>query len=225
MKSNKRLVSYASIAVVGLAPNEMIAIETISVSRESCDLSGAWLIKKTDTAVLDDLINGKLIVFLNKESQSISIFEKFHENFIGVDDIFQDAKNEIEIAMKLFDQYVQKNRKEYAEYMNVPPMERKLLPKVVKKNLVAPEFSRWPESVKLDSAEKELTIMRKMSAVEGTPSEMRKVLAAARLIQLLIYMWKADEVERVNRVYVLDQDAENTILPPSWLSKIPVGAI
>jgi hypothetical protein len=37
-------------------------------------------------------------------------------------------------------------------------------------------------------------------------------------------MWKNDEVERNNRVYVLGSDAEMTILPKSWLSKLPVFA-
>jgi hypothetical protein len=70
----------------------------------------------------------------------------------------------------------------------------------------------------------ELSKLGKLESISGTQPEMKRVLAASRLLQILVYMWKNDEVERNNRVYVLGSDAEMTILPKSWLSKLPVFA-
>jgi hypothetical protein len=219
MGDNKKLPSFASILVVGLVSKDLVAIEAISVTADSCELSGAWLVNVVDTFTIESLCSEKIIIFLNKESETLSIFEKYKEKFIAIKDLIIDAQAEINTANKLFDDYVQKNEFEYREYMAIPPAERRLVPKVTKKNLVAPEFSNWPDSVLLDSAEDELVRMQKLGAVEGTPIEMRKVLAASRLIQILIYMWKADEIERTNRVYVFGQDSEITILPPSWIKR------
>jgi hypothetical protein len=220
MRDQKSRLSFASIVVVGLVSKDKVAIEAISVTLDSCDLSGAWLIDVGDTVTIESLLNGKLVLFLNQESESVTNFKKYKEKIIVVQDLISDAKSEIKTANKLFEEYVQKNQLEYSEYMKIPPSERRLLPKIQKKSLVAPEFSAWPDSVLLDSAEEELVRMQKLGSVAGTPNEMKKILAASRLIQFLIYMWKADEIERVNRVYVLGQDSEQTILPPSWLKKI-----
>ena len=220
MRDQKSRLSFASIVVVGLVSKDKVAIEAISVTLDSCDLSGAWLIDVGDTVTIESLLNGKLVLFLNQESESVTNFKKYKEKIIVVQDLISDAKSEIKTDNKLFEEYVQKNQLEYSEYMKIQPSERRLLPKIQKKNLVAPEFSAWPAAVLLDSAEEELVRMQKLGSVAGTPNEMKKILAASRLIQFLIYMWKADEIERVNRVYVLGQDSEQTILPPSWLKKI-----
>lgn len=220
MRSQIKSISHASIVVVELVSEDTVAIEAISITLESCDLSGAWQVNLDDTSTLDLLLNDKLIICVNGESESLAVLKNYQEKFITINSLIEDAKVEIQTANNLFDNYVQKNQIDYLEFMKIPAAERKSLPKVVKKSLVAPEFSEWPDSVILDSAEIELAQRKKLGAVEGTPSEMKKILAASRLIQLLVYMWKADEIERVNRVYVLGQDSVNTILPPSWLKKI-----
>jgi hypothetical protein len=220
MRDQKKSLDYASLVVVGLASVDTVAIEAISITLESCDLSGAWLVNLEDSAMIDNLLSEKIIIFLDGESKTHHAFKKYSEKFIEINDLIEDAKAEINTANKLFNQYVQKNQLEYSEYMKVPPAERKLLPKVIKKNLVPPVFSNWPDSVMLESAENELVQMKKLGAIEGTPNEMKKILAASRFVQFLIYMWKSDEIERVNRVYVLGQDSEQTILPPSWLKRV-----
>jgi hypothetical protein len=211
---------YANIAVVGLASKELVAVEVISVTADSCDLSGAWLINSVDTKALSDLLDEKLIIFLNIESQRLKLFENIQDQVVTLTDFIRDAKDQISVANKLFEDFVSNNALAYAEYMKVSVKDRQSLPKVVKKNLIAPDFSDWPPSLDLDSAEKELEQMNKLSVIQGTPQEMKKILAASRLIQFLIQMWRIDEIERVNRVYVLNESAENTILPPSWLRKI-----
>jgi hypothetical protein len=49
---------------------------------------------------------------------------------------------------------------------------------------------------------------------------MKNVLTAARAIKHLVEMWQRDEIERSNRLYVVEQAAQISILPSCWLSKI-----
>jgi len=58
-----------------------------------------------------------------------------------------------------------------------------------------------------------------MAVPSSTPEDMKKTLAAARLVKFLVDMWQLDEQERVNRKYVDGTDAEITILPESWLKE------
>lgn len=220
MRDQKKPLDYASLVVVGLVADDKVAIEAISVTVESCDLSGAWLVNLEDSAMIDSLLSEKIIIFLNQESETHGSFKKYSEMVIDINTLIEDAKAEINTANKLFNDYVERNQVEYSEYMKVPPADRKLIPKVLKKNLVPPVFSEWPDSVTLEAAENELVRMKKLGTVEGTPNEMKRILAASRLIQSLVNMWKVDEIERINRVYVLGQDSVNTILPPSWLKRV-----
>ena len=59
-----------------------------------------------------------------------------------------------------------------------------------------------------------------MSQVAGTAEGMKNVLIVARVIKHLVDMWRRDEIERSNRLYVVDQAAQISILPTCWLSKI-----
>ena len=222
MEAGFRKLRYASIAIVDHISTEEVAIESISVTEESCDLSGAWLINSKDSQLLLNILSGKLIIELGSSESPAAISKS--QDHVSIQDFLDDARQEIEVANKLFNDHVQRNLQEYSSYMQVPPAERKLLPKVVKKNLVQPDFSNWPDVVDLNNPEQGLRTLGKLESIVGTDPEMKRVLAASRLLQILVYMWKNDEVERNNRVYVLGSDAEMTILPRSWLNKLPVIA-
>jgi hypothetical protein len=149
----------------------------------------------------------------------------FKEYEVHVNDFLIEAQKEVDSALNLFQEFNEQNKIEYENYMKIKPAERKLLPKVVKKNLIEPTFSAWPEKLDLESAESELSQLNKLSSISGTTVEMKRVLAASRLIQLLINMWKKDEVERLNREYVTGTDARSTILPIVWLEKLAIKKV
>lgn len=224
MDASLRKLRYASIAIVDHTSTDEVAIESISVTDESCDLSGAWLVNSKDSQLLLNILSGKLIIELGSSESPAAKVKSKSQGQISIQDFLDDAKHEIEIANKLFNDHVERNLQEYSSYMQVAPAERKLLPKVVKKNLVPPDFSKWPDAIDMNNPEQELRKLGKLESIVGTDPEMKRVLAASRLLQILVYMWKSDEVERNNRVYVLGSDAEMTILPRSWLSKLPVIA-
>ncbi len=222
MDASFRKIRYASIAIVDHISTGEVAIESISITDESCDLSGAWLVDSKNSQMLLNILTGKLIIELGSKESSNTKIELKLQNHIHIQDFLDDARQEIEVAKNLFNDHLERNLQEYSAYMKIAPAERKLLPKVVKKNLVPPDFSKWPDVVDLDNPEQELRKLGKLESIVGTDPEMKRVLAASRLLQILVYMWKNDEVERNNRVYVLGSDAEMTILPRSWLSKLPV---
>ena len=212
-------LTYASIAIVDLSLEKEIAIEVLSVSEDSCDLSGAWLISFEETKKLNEIVADKPLIFIGEnDSVSNSIVEK--SATLDMTDFLAQARRDARTALESFSAYVVKNVQEYETYMAMPPAERKILPKIVKKSLISPKFSNWPDAISLDKAESELERMGKLSKIDGTPSEMRRVLAAARLLQTLISMWRSDEQERTNRLYVLGQVADISILPDCWVNQI-----
>ena len=220
MSTDIRKVGYASIAVIDLQDSGMVAIETISVTRDACDLSGAWLLKSFEKEKIQNLLSDKILVLLGTSKDSEKKLTEIAKNQVFVSDFLNEAKAEAAEAMRLYEDFKATNEKDYAEYMSIKPAERKLLPKVTKKNLTEPTFSKWPSKLDLSESESEMANLGKLSQIDGTPAEMRKVLAASRLIQMLVYMWKLDETERVSRQYVKDEIAAETILPVAWLNQI-----
>jgi hypothetical protein len=222
MRSTLAEVKYVSLAVVDFVSEKKIAIETMSITQDTCDLTGAWLLEVDDREIILNILTGKLILGVSDVDRLAKIDSLLNIRTVSISDFLSDAKAEVGIATKLFEGYVESNKREYAEYMSIKPQERKLLPKVFKKNLTPPEFSAWPDEINLADPVKELQHLGKLGKIQGTPSTMERVLGASRLIQNLINMWRSDESERLNRVYVLGEDAENTILPKSWLKRLPL---
>ncbi len=210
-------LSYASIAIVDSESSDFIAVETIAVTAETCDLSGAWVLKNANAHQLEELVSGRLVLVIG----NMDVFKKYAgSNFTLVaiqpflDQAIRDAKN----AMEDFATFVRNHELEYATYMAIKPADRKLIPKVIKKNLIEPSFANWPTTANLESPENELRKLGKLSEISGTPIEMHKILGVSRLIQVLVNMWHSDEIERLNRLYIHGEDAQISILPDCWLS-------
>ena len=219
MTSKSNTVNYASIAIIEFCENEIL-VEAISVTEDICDLSGAWNFDHENLEKIKNVLGNKLLILIGEKKKLPNSLREFENKLVSIQDFLDQAKYEAKKALQLYEEFHEKNEKEYLEYMQVKPAERKLLPKVTKKKLIAPIFYDWPDSINLDEAEKELTRLGKLSKIEGTPNEMRKILAAARLVQILIKFWINDENERLNRQYVTEEMAKVTILPPPWLKQV-----
>jgi hypothetical protein len=212
--------TYGSIAVVEVLTTGEIAIESISITPESCELSGAWLISEIEVEVLDQILAGRLLLPIGDRSKVVEMLNKFLEREVSIEEFVDEARWDAQSALTAFEDYVNQSEIEYAQYMSINPTDRKLLPKVVKKKLVSPGFYQWPEEIDLSKSQEILKSVGKLSEVPGTAVGMKDVLTAARLIKHLVDMWHRDEIERSNRLYVVDQAAQISILPNCWLSKI-----
>jgi len=59
---------YASIAIVELHSNEKVTIESISVTKGECVLSGAWDFSTSEKEDISNVVSGKLLIALGSES-------------------------------------------------------------------------------------------------------------------------------------------------------------
>jgi hypothetical protein len=191
---------YASIVVVEIHSNDRVTIESISVSKNECVLSGAWNLSLNEKLEISNIISGKLVIALGDETLAKKTFSKEELKFLDLSSFLEEASNAAHDAMAAYEVFKSEDLKK-------------------RKNMVEPSFFDWPETLNLNDSAEYLDSLGKMSASESTPSEMKKTLSAARLVKFLIEKWQMDEQERVNRKYVEGADAEITILPTVWLKE------
>jgi len=191
---------YASIAVVEMHSNGKITIESISVSKGECVLSGAWEFLANDKENIASVVSNKLIIALGDESAVNKTLENPELKFLKVKPFLLEAKKAASDAILAYELFKSEDVKK-------------------RKNMVEPTFFNWPAELDFNQSVEYMESIGKMAVPTSTPAGMRNTLAAARLVKFLVEMWQLDEQERVNRKYVDGTDAEITILPESWLKE------
>jgi hypothetical protein len=191
---------YASIAVVEMHPDEKITIESISVSKGECVLSGAWELPTGDKKNIANVVSGKLLIALGNESDIKKFLDNSDLRFLAAKPFLLEAKKAATDAILAYELFKSEDAKK-------------------RKNMVEPTFFNWPEELDFNQSAEYLESIGKLATPASTPVEMKNTLAAARLVKFLVEMWQLDEQERVNRRYVDGADAEITILPESWLKE------
>ena len=189
---------YASIAVVEMHSNGKITIESIAVSKGECVLSGAWEFLTNDKQNIASVVSNKLIIALGDESAVNNALENPELKFLKATPFLLEAKKAASDAILAYELFKSEDVKK-------------------RKNMVEPTFFNWPEELDFNQSAEYMESIGKMSVPASTPLGMKKTLAAAKLVKLLVEMWQLDEQERVNRKYVDGTDAEITILPECWL--------
>jgi hypothetical protein len=189
---------YTSIAIVEMHSNEKVTIESISVSKGECVLSGAWEFSANDKQNIASVVSNKLIIALGNESIVSTFLDNSELKFLKAKLFLLEAKKAASDALLAYELFKSEDVKK-------------------RKKMVEPSFFAWPEDLNFNQSAEYLESIGKMAVPASTPAAMRSTLAAARLIKFLVEMWQLDEQERVNRKYVDGTDAEITILPESWL--------
>lgn len=212
-------ISYGSLAVVEVQAQGEVAIETVSVTTDTCDLSGAWLIPIEQLKEVSQIIDGRLLIIIGSRTQAKEILVNNLSSEVSIQEFVVEADKDASAAIKAFEKYLIQNDEAYSKYMLINPTERKLLPKVVKKKLIHPEFYDWPKEIDVTRPNEFLVSQRRIGEISGADPKLKNVLATAKLVKFLIDMWRRDEFERKNRLYVNDTDAVVSILPNCWLSK------
>lgn len=184
--------SYISIAIMD-ETKEYVAIESISVMKSSCVLSGAWILKPSESFKKEMLLANKLILNISTDKHQT---QKFGPS-LDLSDFLNDAAREARIAIE-----------EFTEFVAFDPKKRK--------NLVQPNFFEWPEEIDLNNLDYYESFFKIKMDFENSQPEIRRVLSVAKLVQHLIKAWQLDEQERNNRRYLDDEQTTFTLLPPSW---------
>ena len=192
---------YASIAVVEIHADSTVTIESVSVTSGECVLSGAWEFQISDSENIQNVLSGKLIIPLGNLDAIKKLVGDSQVAYIEAGPFLADAREAASEALAAYEAFKSEN-----------PTKRK--------KLVSPDFYHWPETIDFNVASKYLESIGKMATPVGTPEGFKKTLSAARLLKHLVDMWQLDEQERNNRKYVEGENAEITILPESWLSKL-----
>lgn len=189
--------SFATIAIFELHRNEIVTIESISVSQGECVLSGAWLWSVNQREEISKLISKKLVIPIGDVSQIKNLLTGLDLKFVEAKAFLQEAKSAVNQALTAFEVFKAQDPKK-------------------RKNLTAPSFFDWPENLDFNLSAEYLDSIGMKATPVSTPAEMKNTLAAARLVKFLVDMWQKDEQERASRKYVEGQDAVITILPNAW---------
>lgn len=192
---------YVSIAIIEITSDERFLVETLSISKNEVVLSGAWDFSLHQIDSIKGVLTGSLLIPLGDEKRLREFLIDSHYIYLELPLFLEEAKLAASEAFLAFD-----------TYKSDRPSKRK--------KLVAPEFYNWPDSVNLDKATEILESMGKLAIPLGTPHEMKRVIAAARLLKHLIDKWHSDEQERINRKYIQGHMVDLTILPKVWLQTV-----
>jgi hypothetical protein len=191
---------YASIAIVQIYNDEKVIIESISITKGECVLSGSWVFSIQDKENIANVVYGKCIIPLGDESDVKKILVNSKLAYLNVQPFLQEAKNAASEALLAYETFKSEDAKK-------------------RKKMVEPTFFNWPDELDFNNSADYLESLGKLAVPVSTPVEMKQILAASRLVKFLVDMWNLDEQERVNRKYVDGTDAEITILPKSWLKE------
>ena len=211
---------YASIAIVKSINKDATAVEVISVTPDSCDLAGAWILENSEHEKLMQILVDRLILKMDIDDVVDNRISEFKEYEVKIQEFITEARNDAISAEKAYFAFVKKNEEDYRAFMSIKPAERKLLPPIKKKQLIEPAFYSWPTKFDVTDSEKFLVSEKKMGLLSNNDNQMSDVLITARVIKYFIDRWREDEIERSNRLYVDGQSANISILPLCWLEKL-----
>lgn len=208
--------NWASLAVVCFEPKFGYSIETISIDTQSCSLTGAWDFETLDEPDVENILEQRLIVTSGITNRN-NLVKQYSSSGVDLKTFITDASSAAQDGVTRFGKYLDQNEKDYSAYMAIPPLERKLLPKVVKKKLELIYAHSW--KLDFDELRPELTLRQlgKRDSIDGTPSNMKRVIATSWLIKHLVDRWREDEVERTSRGYLYPEGRDFQLLPPTWM--------
>jgi hypothetical protein len=211
--------TWASLAVVCFEQQFGYSIETISIDAESCSLAGAWDFESLDEPEVKNILEQRLLITLGVMN-SENFAKEYSSSWVDLKTFITDASSAAEEGVIRFRKYLEQNEKDYAAYMAIPPSERKLLPKVVKKKLEPIYAHSW--KLDFDEFRPELTLRQlgKRDSIDGTPQNMRRVITTSWLIKHLVDRWREDEMERKSRDYLYPEGSQSDLLPPSWMLEL-----
>ena len=190
---------YASVAIFDLGPANKLSISVISVTPSEVVLSGSWVLDQEQDKEILLILSDRLAIPLTSATEDAFPEKKYGYTKVSLDDFFAEARRDAESGLEAFNQYRNGDLKK-------------------RKNLVPPHFHDWSTPPDLLVAERILDSLSIPGTYEGTAVDMRRVLAAARLVLYLISKWQSDEMARSGRKYVDGTEAEVTILPRKWIS-------
>lgn len=211
--------TWANLGIICFDKDFGYSIETISVDANSCTLSGAWDFETLDDPDIPNILSSRLIVTSGLQDRDM-VASRFACTRVDIKTFISDASDMAIDGVERFNKYVEENVRQYSEYMSIPPAERKLIPKVIKKKLEPIYAHSW--NLSFDELRPELTLRQlgKRDSISGTPTNMKRLIATSWLTKHLVDRWRQDEVERTSRSYLYPEGRNFQVLPSSWMKSL-----
>jgi len=209
---------WASLAILDFHDGEGFLIETLTITENNCTLSGAWSFKSVSAKDFKSVISDRLLINLAKQTS----FKPRDFNCIEVSftSFLADAAEKAAQTNQMLEEYLSRNEKDYKNFMQIPPNERKLVPKVVKKKLEPMYLNDWTFEVDEINPQSTLITLGKQDSIAGTPREMVHLIQFSWLTKHIIEKWLSDESERSSKRYLDPTFAEIRILPKTWFEEM-----
>lgn len=211
--------TWANLGVVCYEKEFGYSIETISVDANTCTLSGAWEFETLDDPAVTSILGARLVITCGLDDGE-AVVNRFASKGVDIKTFIADASDSAKDGIERFNRYLEENARKYSEYMSIPPAERKLLPKVIKKKLEPIYAHSWELSYNELAPELTLRQLGKRESIEGTPQNMVRLITTSWLIKHLVDRWREDEMERKSRDYLYPEGEKIDVLPRSWLIEL-----
>jgi hypothetical protein len=211
--------NWASLAVVSFEQQYGYSIETISIDTQSCSLAGAWDFKTLNEPEVKNILARRLLI-TSGVVDGKHLAKDYSSSWVDLKTFIADGSTAAQDGVTRFGKYLEQNEKDYSAYMAIPPSERKQLPKVVKKKLEPIHAHSW--ELNFNELKPELTLRQlgKRDSIDGTPPNMKRVIATSWLIKHLVDRWRDDENERKSRDYLYPDGESAELLPKSWMVEL-----
>jgi len=189
-------------AVVDETQKGDLAIHHVSIRDEGVFYTGAWVLRGPSSKEIQDRLRHWIPIGTVDGITKIkaTIKESFTSanltTLVTACEAAEDSLNET-----------------WREYQNKEPKKRA--------NLVPLGAHTWPSVTKDVDAARILKQIGRQPPPESTPSEMRGVLALARLVGYISETWYELEGERISRAYLNNGDTRRAKYPPTWLKAHP----
>lgn len=209
--------TWANLGVICYEKEFGYSIETISVDANTCTLSGAWDFETLDYPAVTSILGARLVITCGLDDGE-AVVNRFASKGVDIKTFIADASDSAKDGTERFNRYLEENARQYFEYMSIPPAERKLLPKVIKKKLEPIYAHSWELSYNELAPELTLRQLGKRESIEGTPQNMVRLITTSWLIKHLVDRWRDDEIERTSRQYLYPEGRDFQVLPSSWIN-------
>jgi hypothetical protein len=186
------------IATVDLTPQGNLAVSHVSVDADGARLTGTWLLISPTTVELENLLAQWILVGTRDGVGRVS-------KVLGREMPSADLR-ELVGACELAETQLQEA---WVSYRDDEPKKRA--------NLVPPNWPSWPRVNDDHTAAQILVELGRLPYSEGTPLELRDILALTKLVKYVVDCWQELESERLARAYLAAGDPSRNLLPAGWI--------
>ena len=95
--------TYGSVAVVEVLATGEISIEAISMTSDSCELSGAWIISENEVEAVQRILADRLLITIGDRSLADVKLSQFLDREVSIQDFVEEARRDAQSALTSYE--------------------------------------------------------------------------------------------------------------------------